>query len=119
MVSMLVYPTLAFGFVFAEALIGLVFTTAYIAAAPAMRIFSLSVVILLVELSSLMLLQRDGVFVLRLNALLVLVSAGVSWLGAQKFGLAGAALGSTAALLVDQPGDASERRGCRSPVAGR
>lgn len=102
MVSMLAYPMLAFAFVFTEDLISLVFTSTYDAAVPAMRVFSLSLVILLVELSSLMLLHRDGAFVLRLNALLVVISAGSSWLGAQYFGLAGAALGSTTALLVDR-----------------
>ena len=102
MVSMLAYPMLAFAFVFADELIELVFTSTYAAAAPAMRVFSLSLVILLIELSSLTLLHRDGAFVLRLNALLVVISAGSSWLGAQYFGLAGAALGSTTALLVDR-----------------
>jgi O-antigen/teichoic acid export membrane protein len=102
MVSMLAYPLLAFAFVFTEELIGFVFTATYVAAAPAMRVFSLGLVILLIELSSLTLLHRDGSFVLRLNLLLVPLSAGLSWLGAQQFGLAGAALGSTGALLVDR-----------------
>jgi len=102
MVSLLAYPMLAFAFVFAEELIGLVFTSGYLAAAPAMRVFSMGLVVLLVELSSLTLLYRDGPFVLRLNALLVPLSVGLSWLGAQQFGLAGAALGSTGALLVDR-----------------
>lgn len=102
MVSMLAYPMLAFAFIFAEALISLVFTPAYVAAAPAMRIYALSMVILLVELSSLTLLYRDGAFALRINILLALISAGLSWLGAQKFGLAGAAIGSTVTLALDR-----------------
>lgn len=101
-VSMVAYPLLAFTFVFAEELISLVFTADYLAAAPAMRVFALGLVILLVELSSLTLLHREGIFVLRINALLVIVSAGISWFGAQTFGLAGAAAGSVAALLVDR-----------------
>ncbi|MCG2576998.1 oligosaccharide flippase family protein [Dechloromonas sp. XY25] len=101
-VSLVAYPLLAFTFVFAEELIGLVFTPDYLAAAPAMRVFALGLTVLLVELSSLTLLHRDGLFVLRINALLVVVSAGISWLAAHALGLPGAALGSVAALLVDR-----------------
>ena len=102
MVSMLAYPMLTFAFVFAEDLISLVFTSSYVAAAPAMRIYSLGMLILLVELSSLTLLHRDGAFALRINVLLVLASLGLSWLAAQKFGLAGAAVGSTVSLYLDR-----------------
>lgn len=102
MVSMLAYPMLAFAFVFAEELIRLVFTPTYLVAAPVMRVVIVGLLVLLVELSSLTLLYRDGRFVLRVNALLVVLSAGISWLGAQHFGLAGAALGGPLALLVDR-----------------
>lgn len=102
MVAMFLYPLLAFAFVFADDLIRLVFTAGYAAAAPVMRFFSLGLVVLLVEVSSLTLLYRDGGFVLRVNVLLVVVAAGASWLGAWAFGLPGAALGSPVALLVDR-----------------
>lgn len=102
MVALLVYPMLALAFVFAEELITLVYTQAYIAAAPALRIYSIGLFVIIIELSSLMLLQRDGVFVLRQNIVLALGSAALSWVAAGYAGLAGAAVGSTAALYADR-----------------
>lgn len=102
MVSMLAYPMFAFIFVFAEEVILLVFTPAYLPAAPVMRVMTGGLLFLLIELSSLTLLYRDGRFVLWLNGLLAIVAAGISWLAARHFGLAGAALGSTLALLIDR-----------------
>ncbi|CAG4882894.1 conserved membrane protein of unknown function [Georgfuchsia toluolica] len=102
MVATLVYPLLVFSFVFAEEIITLIYTQAYVAAAPVMRIYAISLVVFVVELSSIMLLLREGVFSMRLNLALLLFSVAVSWIGAQQFGLAGAALGSTAALYADR-----------------
>lgn len=102
MVALIVYPFLALGVIFAEELIALVYTESYVVAAPALRIYSLGLAIIIVEISSLMLLQRDGVFVLRQNIVLALGSAALSWIAASHFGLAGAAVGSMTALYADR-----------------
>ena len=102
MVAALVYPMLAFAFVYAEALLTLVYTATYVEAAAVMRVYIISLAVLVVELGSLTLLLKEGAFVLRLNLMVVVVSIAVSWFGAQQFGLAGAALGSVLAILLDR-----------------
>lgn len=102
MVAMLVFPALAFVFVFAEELVTFVYTATYVAAAPALRVYVIGFVIFVVELSSIMLLLREGSFVLRLNLALLGASVLISWQAAVHFGLAGAAIGSTVALYADR-----------------
>jgi O-antigen/teichoic acid export membrane protein len=102
MVAMLLFPSLAFVFVFAEELVTFVYTGTYIAAAPAIRVYVFGLAIFVVELSSIMLLLREGGFVLRLNLILLGGSVLLSWFSAVEFGLAGAAIGSTAALYADR-----------------
>ncbi len=102
MVAALVYPMLAFAFAYAETLLTLVYTATYVEAAPVMRVYIISLVAMVVELASLTLLLREGAFVLRLNLMIVVLSIAVSWFGAQQFGLAGAALGSVLAILLDR-----------------
>jgi O-antigen/teichoic acid export membrane protein len=102
MVAALVYPMLAFAFVYTEILLTLVYTAAYVEAVPVMRVYIISLAVLVVELASLTLLLREGTFVLRLNLMVVVLSIVVSWFGAQQFGLAGAALGSVLAILLDR-----------------
>lgn len=102
MVAVLLFPMLTFACLFAEDLITLIYTAAYVAAAPALRVYTLGMGLMAVELYSLMLLQRDGGFVLRLSLILVIVSGLLSWQAAQHFGLPGAALGSVVALALDR-----------------
>ncbi|HET7775328.1 MAG TPA: oligosaccharide flippase family protein [Azospira sp.] len=102
MVATLVYPLLAFAFVFAEDIVTLIYTGSYVAAAPVMRIYVLGLLVFVVELSSIMLLMREGAFALRLNLAVLAASVAISWLGARQFGLAGAAIGSTLALYADR-----------------
>ncbi|HEX5801633.1 MAG TPA: oligosaccharide flippase family protein, partial [Azospira sp.] len=102
MVATLVYPLLAFAFVFAEEIVTLIYTECYAAAAPVMRVYIAGLLIFVVELSSIMLLMRQGAFALRLNLAVLAASVLLSWLGAQQFGLAGAAAGSTLAMYADR-----------------
>lgn len=102
MVATMVYPLLAFAMVFAEEIITLIYTGAYVQAAPVMRVYAFSLMIYVIELSSIMLLMREGVFSLRLNLALLAFSVAVSWIGGREFGLAGAALGSTLVLYADR-----------------
>lgn len=102
MVATLVYPVLAFAFVFAEEIIILVYTQTYVAAAPVMRVYIAGLLVFAVELSSIILLMREGAFAMRLNFLVLIGSVVMSWLGAHLFGLAGAAAGSTLALYADR-----------------
>jgi O-antigen/teichoic acid export membrane protein len=102
MVAALLYPFLAFAFVFTEELVSLVYTATYLEAAPAMRVYILSLAALVVELAGITLLLREGLFAFRLNLLILAGSIMVSWFAAQHSGLAGAAAGSVLAIYVDR-----------------
>lgn len=102
MVSALVLPLLAFGFTFAPELIRLVYTPAYLDAVPVMRIFNVGLAALVLELASLTMLLRQVVFVMVLNAVMVVVSVVLDWTAALHFGLAGAAAGSVVTIYLDR-----------------
>lgn len=102
MVATLVYPLLTFAFIFAEEIVTLIYTQAYAGAAPVMRVYIVGLLIFVVELTSIMMLMRDGFFALRLNIIVLVASVGMSWLGAQQWGMAGAAVGSTLAIYADR-----------------
>lgn len=102
MVAALVYPLLAFAFVFAEEMVTLIYTAAYIEAAQVMRVYIVSLAALVVELVSITLLLKEGVFAARLNFMMLVISVALSWLAARHFGLPGAAAGSVVVLYIDR-----------------
>ena len=102
MVGTALYPLLGFVFVFAEDIVTVVYTAAYVDAAPVMRVYAAGMALLVVEVGTLLLLLRQGPFALCVNSVTLAVSALVSWYAAQRFGLAGAAAGSVAALYLDR-----------------
>ena len=102
LVGRMVYPLLAFAFVFAEEMVTLVYTARYIDAAPVMRVYIFSVIAMVVELFSITLLLKEGLFALRVNLMVLGLSVVLSWLGATYIGLPGAAIGSVAVLYLDR-----------------
>jgi O-antigen/teichoic acid export membrane protein len=93
---------LAFAFVFAEEMVTLIYTAAYVEAAPVMRVYIVSLAALVVELASITLLLKEGVFAIRLNFLMLTLSVALSWFAAKHIGLSGAAVGSVLAIFVDR-----------------
>lgn len=102
MVGTFLYPLLAFAFVFAEDIITVVYTAAYLEAAPVMRVYVAGMAVLVIEVASVLLLLRQGRYALVMSAGTLVLSVAASWLAAQRFGLAGAAAGSVLALYVDR-----------------
>jgi O-antigen/teichoic acid export membrane protein len=102
MVAALVFPLLAAGFVFAEEVVTVVFTAAYLDAAPVMRVYTIGLVTVVVELATITTLLREGAFVMRLNLVALVLSVPLSWLAARHFGLAGAAAGFVLAMVLDR-----------------
>lgn len=102
MVGMLLYPILAFAFVFAEEIVTVIYTASYIEAASVMRVYILAFGLMVVEVGSIMLLLAQGFFAIRLNICLLALGVTVSWLGARHFGLPGAAAGSVLAIYLDR-----------------
>jgi O-antigen/teichoic acid export membrane protein len=101
MVATLVYPLLAFAFVFGKEIVTIIYTSAYVEAAAVMRIYIIGLIALVIEPASLMLLLRQGFFSMRLGLVALLLSVGVSFTGARLFGLPGAAAGSVCAIYFE------------------
>lgn len=102
MVGAIVLPLFAFAFVFAEDLVTLVYTATYLEAAPVMRVYIVGIAALVIELSGIMMLMRQAVFVMGVNALALLLVVALSWTGAVQFGLAGAAMGGVVVIYLDR-----------------
>jgi len=102
MVGTLLYPGLAFAFVFAPELVQLVYTASYSEAAPVMRVYIVGMLASVIEMGSLVMLLRQGPYVLRVTAFTLAVSVAVSWAAAHFFGLPGAAAGSVLAIYLDR-----------------
>jgi O-antigen/teichoic acid export membrane protein len=102
MVGMLLWPMLGYVFAFAPDIVRLVYTAAYIDAATVMRVYILGLALLVVELSSVLQLLRQGPFALGMNLLVLALSVPLSWAGGMHLGLAGAAAGSVGALYLDR-----------------
>src|SRR5690349_8621860 len=96
MVAMLLLPVLGFVFAFAEDLVSLVYTASYLNAATVMRVYIFGLAVLVVELSSVMQLLRQGPFSLATNIAVLGCSVAASWYGGLYLGLAGAAAGRVA-----------------------
>lgn len=102
MVAALAFPLFAFVFVFAEELVTLVYTAAYLDAAGVMRIYIVGIVVLAVELSNLTMLLRQSVFVMAVNVVALFLSVVLNWYAAVRIGIAGAAVGSVIVIYLDR-----------------
>ena len=102
MVGRLLYPALAFVFVFAPELVTMVYTASYSQAAPVMRVYIIGMLASVVEMGSLVMLLRQGTYALGVTAVTLAVSVTVSWTAAHFVGLPGAAAGSVLALYLDR-----------------
>ncbi len=102
MVGTLLYPLLAFSFLFAHEIVGIIYTKAYLDAVAPMRLYIFAFAAMVVEVGSIILLLEQGPFALRVNLLLICVSVGSSLAGALTLGLTGAACGSVIAIYLDR-----------------
>ena len=102
LVALMVYPLLAFAFVFAEPLITLVYTGTYAGAAPVLRLYIIGLLSFVIELNSILLLLKQGPFAMRVNGVALALSVPLSLWGALHFGLFGAALGSVAMIQAER-----------------
>jgi len=102
LVGTVVCPLLAFAFVFADDLVTLVYTAAYVAAAPVMRVYIIGLAALVLETASITMLLRQGPFVMCLNLFALLIAIAIDWWAALRFGLPGAAAGSVTVIYLDR-----------------
>jgi O-antigen/teichoic acid export membrane protein len=102
MVALLVYPLLAFAFVFADHVIALIYTRTYLDAVPVLRLYTVGLIAFVVELVSTLFVLRQGPFAAWANGLVLLIALPLSAFGAMNYGLMGAAMGSVAAIYVER-----------------
>jgi O-antigen/teichoic acid export membrane protein len=102
MVGTLLFPMLAFGFVFAEEVVTVIYTASYLEAAPVMRIYIVAFCVMVIEMGSLVLLLNEGRYALAVNVVAIAFSVAVSLAAALHFGLPGAALGGVLAIYLDR-----------------
>jgi O-antigen/teichoic acid export membrane protein len=102
MVALLVYPLLAFAFVFAEEVVTLVYTATYLDAVPVLRLYTVGLVAFVVELVSILFVLKQGGFAAKVNGMVLLLALPLSWFGATHWGLMGAAAGSVAAIYAER-----------------
>jgi O-antigen/teichoic acid export membrane protein len=102
MVARLLYPLLAFTFVFGREIVTLVYTASYVEAVPAIRVYIIGMLPMAIETASMVLLLRRGGFTLRVTVLTLAVSVALSWTAAVHLGLAGAAAGSVTTVYLDR-----------------
>jgi O-antigen/teichoic acid export membrane protein len=102
MVAIMVYPMLAFAFVFAEEVVALVYTRTYLEGAAVMRVYIVGLFVFVVELVSLLFVLGQGAFAARVNGMVLVIALPLSFWGGMRVGLAGAAMGSVTALYVER-----------------
>ena len=102
MVARLLYPLLAFAFVFAREIVTLVYTASYVEAVPAIRAYIIGMLPMAIETSSMVLLLRRGGFTLLVTVFTLAASVALSWTAALYLGLAGAAAGSVITVYADR-----------------
>lgn len=92
--GLLLFPVIAFLFVFAEDVIALIYTAEYIEGAQPMRIYLLGLVGQALVVNNLLITLSQGGFQMRLNAIFLPIAVLLSFIGANAFGLVGVAIGS-------------------------
>ncbi|HEY2932228.1 MAG TPA: oligosaccharide flippase family protein [Acidobacteriota bacterium] len=92
-VALFILPVIAFIFAAASPLIRLIYTEAYADAIPVLRLNAIASLITVVEMSTVMLVLRQGPFLLRVNIILLLVGLLASYAGSQVWGVPGAVAG--------------------------
>jgi len=100
--SMLVFPAATYLFAFAEPVIELVYTQQYLGAAPILRIYLVIALLSVVEVATLLVIFKQGKFVLKVSGFLVVFSVAASYLGATLIGLKGVAIGSLLAMFISK-----------------
>jgi O-antigen/teichoic acid export membrane protein len=94
MVALFVFPLLAYLFVAASPFIRLIYTDAYAHAIPVMRLNIIAFLVQVVEMSTVMLVLRQGPFLLGASIFALGAGLSASYVGSRLWGLPGAVSGA-------------------------
>lgn len=103
-VALIMFPSLFFIAAWATQLLTLLFTANYSAASPAAQAYCVALLIDSMEVVTLLIVMRQGMFMMYWDAILMVVTVIGSLAGAYWFGLPGAALGQVLGSLLAQIG---------------
>lgn len=95
-------PVLAVVAVYADVLVGWVYTSQYLDAANVLRVFVALWFLQMIDMNALVVMLKEGTYLSKVNLPLLVLSVAVSYVGARFFGLPGAALGSVLATYVER-----------------
>lgn len=99
-ICFLIYPFVAFIWVYATPLVSFLYTDAYVNAVPIVRIYALNMLVTSVELATVLLIYEQGRFVMTVSAGVLIGASVLSYVGALTFGLPGVAIGGLVGTLV-------------------
>jgi len=94
------FPLVCFIWLNAKEIVALLFTEAYVGAAPVLQVYLFVMVKTSVDLTNIFLVFKKQFFIFRLNALLLPVSVGMSLAFSYLFGIVGAAAGSVVCIFI-------------------
>lgn len=98
----LMFPVLAFVFAWSELIVSTIFGAPFSMAAHVVRIYMLTLAVECIEVTTLLVAFKQGPFLMRVDAVMLVVCITAGWLGARHFGLPGAALGALAGSALAQ-----------------
>jgi peptidoglycan biosynthesis protein MviN/MurJ (putative lipid II flippase) len=96
----LIYPFIAFIWIFAEPLIAFLYTDSYVDAVPVLRVYALNMLATSVELATVLLIYEQGRFVMLVSAGVLFGASLLSYAGALSFGLPGVAIGGLVGTII-------------------
>lgn len=101
-VAAIMFPTLAFLLANAEAIVGIIFGQKYVQAAAVVQIFTCTLIVECVEVTTLLIANRQGRFLMKVDAVSLVIAVACGYLGLLAFGTTGAAIGALAASSCAQ-----------------
>jgi O-antigen/teichoic acid export membrane protein len=101
-VALLMFPAVAFIGLWAEGILSVLFTDKYSGAAPVVRIYLLTMVIESLDIAMVLAAMRQGRYLMRVDAIALPAAIGAALLGAQHYGMTGAAIGGVVGALTAQ-----------------
>lgn len=99
-ICFLIFPFLAFVWVYATPLVTLLYTDAYTDAVPVVRVYALNMLFTAVELATVLLIYEQGRFVMNVSAGILVFASVLSYIGAVTFGLPGVAVGGLVGTVI-------------------
>ena len=101
-ICFLIFPMVAFIWIFATPLVEFLYTESYLDAVPVIRVYALTMILMSVELATVLLIFEQGRFVAKVSGGVLIGAAALSYLGATWFGLPGVAAGGVVGTIINR-----------------